>query len=65
MSFIEIKEGRYVSVDSPSGKKAVKEAAAKAKVELIAKTKAAAELAAKLKRERIAELEELLKEAKK
>jgi hypothetical protein len=48
MSFIKLKEGQYVSVDSPKGKKLVKDAAAKAKKEAIAKEKARVELKALL-----------------
>lgn len=65
MSFIKLKDGHYVPVDSPQGKKLVKDAAAKAKAESLAKEKASAVLAAKLKAERIVELKALLEEAKK
>lgn len=65
MSFIKLKEGQYVSVDSPKGQKLVKDAAAKAKKLAVAKEKARVELEAKLKAERIVELKALLEEAKK
>ena len=63
--FVEIKPGRFVSADSEDGKVFVK--AREAEVAKVTKEKAAeaSKKAAELKAERVAELQELLKEAKK
>ena len=63
--FVEIKPGRFVSTESKDGKVFVK--AREAEVAKVTKEKAAeaSKKAAELKAERVAELQELLKEAKK